>query len=146
MKLVIVGCGGFVGSHLLDRLLQNNSVPIVGWDPDVRKIDHHLDNPNLQVYRQSIHAPEAHDSLNDSVAWADAVINLAAICNPAEYNKNPLNVIRACGAHVSAGVPGRPVAASCRHSQTGQAAWGPHYRVCASGKTCARRKSDGHFD
>lgn len=95
MNLMIVGCGGFIGSHLLDRLLQDDSVRIVGWDPDVRKIEHHLDNRNLRVHRQPIHAREAYDSVCESVGWADAVINLAAICNPAEYNTNPLDVIRA---------------------------------------------------
>lgn len=95
MKLVIIGCGGFIGSHLLDRLLQDNSVHIVGWDPDVRKIEHHLDNPNLRIYRRPIHAQESYDSLCETIEWTDAVINLAAICNPAEYNTRPLDVIRA---------------------------------------------------
>src|SRR5688572_28239974 len=95
MKLMIVGCGGFIGSHLLDRLLQTDSVRVVGWDPDVRKIERHLNNPNLRVHRQPIHTREAHDALHESIDWADAVINLAAICNPAEYNTNPLDVIRA---------------------------------------------------
>jgi UDP-apiose/xylose synthase len=95
MKLAIIGCGGFIGSHLLDRLLRDNSVYVVGWDPEVRKIESHLENPNFRLYRHTIHAPEVYDSVCNTVEWADTVINLAAICNPAEYNTNPLAVIRA---------------------------------------------------
>ncbi len=35
------------------------------------------------------------EEFSDAVRSADAVINLAAICNPSEYNINPINVIRA---------------------------------------------------
>lgn len=95
MKLAILGCGGFIGSHLLDRLLIDYSVSIVGWDTDVRKIEGHLSDSKFRLYCQKTHAPEAYESLCETIEWADVVINLAAICNPAEYNTNPLAVIRA---------------------------------------------------
>jgi UDP-apiose/xylose synthase len=95
MKLAIIGCGGFIGSHLLDRLLSDDSVYITGWDPEVRKIERHLDNPNLRLHRHTIHDPKVYDTLCETIDWADTVINLAAICNPAVYNTSPLDVIRA---------------------------------------------------
>jgi UDP-apiose/xylose synthase len=95
MNLAIIGCGGFIGSHLLDRLLCDESVHIRGWDPNTRKIEHHLDNPRLRLYRHTINELGSQDDLREAAHWADAIINLAAICNPSEYNTNPLNVIRA---------------------------------------------------
>jgi len=95
MKLAIIGCGGFIGSHLLDRLLRDESVYITGWDPEVRKIAQHLNNPRLVLHRTTINKPEVYDVLCQTIDWADTVINLAAICNPAEYNTNPLGVIHA---------------------------------------------------
>src|SRR5689334_15891266 len=35
-KLVMLGCGGFIGSHLLDVLLPSGEYDIEGWDPCAR--------------------------------------------------------------------------------------------------------------
>lgn len=95
MKLVVVGCGGFVGSHLLDRLLKRNDVHIEGWDPDVQKIFGHLGNERLTIHRATCDDPKELNRLEAAIAESDAVLNLAAICNPSEYNTRPLTVIRA---------------------------------------------------
>ena len=92
-KLLIVGCGGFVGSHLLDKLLPDSSVRIVGWDPDDHKIAHHLGRPNFSLYKQTLHDPTMLDRFCEEMVDADAIINLAALCNPAQYNTKPLSVI-----------------------------------------------------
>lgn len=93
-RLTILGCGGFIGSHLLDRLLARDSVSVDGWDVDARKIAGHLGHPRLRLHRKPIQDPAAFDELRRCVLASDAVINLAAICNPAEYNARPLEVIR----------------------------------------------------
>jgi len=94
-RIVIVGCGGFVGSHLLDRLLSRNDISITGWDPDSDKILDHIDNRRLLFYKESCNGPSVLRSLERHVMDCDVVINLAAICNPSEYNTRPLDVIRA---------------------------------------------------
>jgi UDP-apiose/xylose synthase len=94
MRLAIVGCGGFIGSHLLDTLLQDDSIRIDGWDPHVDKISHHLSNPNLNIRRNALEGNDLEE-FRDAIGSADAVINLAAICNPSEYNVNPVSVINA---------------------------------------------------
>ena len=94
MRLAIVGCGGFIGSHLLDALLGDDSIRIDGWDPHIDKISHHLSNPNLNFRRNSLEGNDLEE-FGDAVGSADAVINLAAICNPSEYNVNPISVISA---------------------------------------------------
>jgi UDP-apiose/xylose synthase len=94
-RYAIIGCGGFIGSHLLDSLLEDSSIHIDGWDPQTDKITQHLSNPNVNVRRSMLRSNDSLVEFRDAVRHADAVINLAAICNPAVYNTNPLNVINA---------------------------------------------------
>lgn len=95
MRLIILGCGGFVGSHLLDRLLARTDVEIEGWDPESDKIAGHLGNPRFTFHKVSCIDGVELQRLEDRLAGADALINLAAICNPSQYNTRPLDVIRA---------------------------------------------------
>jgi UDP-apiose/xylose synthase len=95
MKILIIGCGGFVGSHLLDRLLVRSDIEIEGWDPDSQKISRHIGSPHFRFHQTScIHSVEL-EKLENSLKQADVLINLAAICNPSEYNTKPLDVIKA---------------------------------------------------
>ena len=95
LRLVVIGCGGFIGSHLLDALLVDDSVRIDGWDPQTDKIAQHLSNPNVNIRLNPLESPADLDELSDVIRSADVVVNLAAICNPSEYNVKPINVIRA---------------------------------------------------
>ena len=95
MRIVILGCGGFVGSHLLDNLLADTSYHIEGWDPEDRKIRSHLGNPRFTLHRSVAHSAEVLVEVERAIRDCDAVVNLAAICNPADYNTQPLAVIRA---------------------------------------------------
>lgn len=90
----MLGCGGFVGSHLLDRLLGEGGHDIMGWDPECRKIERHLSNRQFTLHRTHLDDPETLDALDRAIADADVVINLAAICNPSEYNTNPIGTIK----------------------------------------------------
>lgn len=94
MRLLILGCGGFVGSHLLDRLLNRSDIEIEGWDPDGSKISGHVGHPRLTFHQVSCIDGAELRHLESSLAGADALINLAAICNPSQYNTHPLDVIR----------------------------------------------------
>lgn len=91
---VILGCGGYIGSHLISRLLQNSDITISGWDLDDFKIQRFLDHPNFSFYKEDISDIQAKPAFLEAFHRADAVIQLAAICNPAKYNTDPLSVIR----------------------------------------------------
>jgi UDP-apiose/xylose synthase len=93
-RLVILGCGGFIGSHLLDHLFDRTRIEVEGWDLDDRKILHHLSNPRLRLHRTSVSDPLGAAALERAIVRSDAVINLAAICNPSEYNTRPLETIK----------------------------------------------------
>jgi len=92
-RYVVLGCGGFIGSHLLDRLMEDETVFVEGFDIDDRKIAGHLADPRLRLHRGYLHHSHIFESLVDALDTADAVINLAAICNPSQYNTRPLDVI-----------------------------------------------------
>lgn len=98
-KLVILGCGGFIGSHLLDYLFNNEDegalhpLHIVGWDLDDTKIAGHVGRKNLTLHYRTMHDSASIADLEKEIESAYAVINLAAICNPSHYNTRPLSVI-----------------------------------------------------
>ncbi|OEJ21419.1 hypothetical protein AR457_37045 [Streptomyces agglomeratus] len=94
-NVVILGCGGYIGSHLLDRLLAKDGVSVSGWDLENRKIEQHLDDPRLRFHLADLGSTQSLAELEKEIDAADAVINLAAICNPAEYNTEPLRVLKA---------------------------------------------------
>jgi UDP-apiose/xylose synthase len=95
MYVVMLGCGGFVGSHVLDRLLARSDMTVEGWDPETRKIDDHLGHQRFKLHQTTCGDPTSLRELEAAIERADVVINLAAICNPSEYNTRPLAVIRA---------------------------------------------------
>jgi len=89
-RLLILGCGGFIGSHLLDRLLARPELEVVGWDPCSDKIAHLLDHPRFTLRRTAIGEEDTRARLHDDIAVCDWIVNLAAICNPSRYNIDPL--------------------------------------------------------
>lgn len=94
-RLLILGCGGFIGSHLLDRLLADPAFEILGWDPSSSKIEHLLDHPRFNFRQISTGSDEARNFIADDIATCDWVVNLAAICNPSLYNTDPVRTISA---------------------------------------------------
>ncbi len=94
MRILVTGCGGFIGSHLLDALLKRESTSVVGWDYDHSRIGHLLGHERLVLRGADLYAGDSEAQLRDDVRYCDAVINLAAICNPSQYNTRPLGVIR----------------------------------------------------
>lgn len=92
---IILGCGGYIGSHLLNQLFdKKENIKIYGWDLQNEKIKQHLDNPNFTFYKEDISNIQSNPNFLKAFEKADAVIQLAAICNPSMYNTEPLNVIR----------------------------------------------------
>jgi len=89
----MLGCGGFIGSHLLNRLLAEGNCEIHGWDLTDDKIKKHLTHPSFCMHRSTISSSAALQEIEQEIERSDVVINLAAICNPAEYNTRPLEVI-----------------------------------------------------
>ncbi|QPH52219.1 NAD-dependent epimerase/dehydratase family protein [Pontivivens ytuae] len=93
-RLLLLGCGGFVGSHLVDRLLAETEDFVVGFDPCTTKVATHLQNPRFQMHAKYLQQGWDDGTLEKAIEEADVVINLAAICNPSDYNTRPRVVIQ----------------------------------------------------
>ena len=93
-RYLILGCGGYIGSHLLDRLLDSDDIQIHGWDIDDRKIQHHLDNSKFDFHKEDLTTAIQKQSFEDILKQCDVVIHLAAICNPSHYNTDAVKVIQ----------------------------------------------------
>ena len=84
MRTLVTGGAGFIGSHLVDRLLDRGDEVVVldNLDPQVhadrevpRNLTHRLDNPGLRFVRGDVRDQEAVEGTLDGV---EAVVHLAA--------------------------------------------------------------------
>ena len=93
MKILVIGCSGFIGSHLITAILQKFDWNIVGIDVSTAKIEN-INSDNFS-FHQIDYSHHANDQIIlTEIKRCDVVINLAAICNPSQYNKTPLKVIK----------------------------------------------------
>jgi UDP-apiose/xylose synthase len=89
--LCILGCGGFIGSHLVERILAATDWHILGIDAHAAKIIPFVGAPRFTFINADI--DEADGPAQEMIRAGDVVISLAALCNPAMYNTIPLEVI-----------------------------------------------------
>lgn len=91
MKILSLGAGGFIGSHLTHRLLEEGHV-VTAVDIETDKVTDFLEHPNLTFLQQDIRSPGW--DLDSLVRDADLVIDLIAYANPGLYLLIPLEVFQ----------------------------------------------------
>ena len=91
MKILSLGAGGFIGSHLTHRLLQEGHT-VTAVDLEADKVNDCLGHPNLKFVQTDIRSPEW--DLDRMVRESDLVIDLIAYANPGLYLRIPLEVFR----------------------------------------------------
>ena len=92
MKVLSLGAGGFIGTHLTHRLLSEGH-QVVGVDIYDDKLTGAIsDHPRLRFIQQDIR--QSAWDLEPLVKDADVVIDLIAYANPGLYVKMPLEVFR----------------------------------------------------
>lgn len=124
ITIAIVGCGGFIGSHLLDAILSRTAWHVLGVDLNFSRIQKHIDNPHCRFRKEDI----ANASVILDVASQPLVVNLAAICTPSRYMKEASLVIESNFMHPAA------LASACEKS----GAWLIHFSTSeVYGKTSA---------
>jgi len=93
----IVGVAGFIGSHLLEKIIREREWNVIGVDMvPPNKIQQLLGAEKTWASRFEFHQMNITVSVKELdalVARSDCVVNLAAICNPSEYIKQPVNTI-----------------------------------------------------
>lgn len=96
LTICVIGTGGFIGSHLCEKLMAETQQTVLAVDVYCDKIRHLVDPPPPHLAgRISFHRLNIkNDSrLEGLIKMADLTINLAAICMPADYNTRPLDTI-----------------------------------------------------
>jgi UDP-apiose/xylose synthase len=88
--VTVVGCGGFIGSHLLEALLATDRYEVAGVDISSEKIAPLLNSPHFSFVKADMHDL---DAIRPLVKRGGTVFLLAALCNPALYNTKPIEVI-----------------------------------------------------
>ncbi|RCV45372.1 hypothetical protein SETIT_9G448500v2 [Setaria italica] len=89
LRVVVTGGAGFVGSHLVDKLLaRGDSVIVVDNFFTGRKdnVAHHLGNPRFELIR--------HDVVEPILLEVDQIYHLACPASPVHYKFNPIKTIK----------------------------------------------------
>ena len=89
MRVLVTGGAGFLGSHLVDRLiLDHHEVIVVDNFYTGRKqnLEHHLGNPAFELLR--------HDITMPLFVEVDYIFNLACPASPVHYQKHPVQTIK----------------------------------------------------
>ncbi|BAD45292.1 UDP-glucuronic acid decarboxylase [Oryza sativa Japonica Group] len=89
LRVLVTGGAGFVGSHLVDRLVERgDSVIVVDNFFTGRKdnVAHHLANPRFEVIR--------HDVVEPILLEVDQIYHLACPASPVHYKYNPIKTIK----------------------------------------------------
>lgn len=89
MRILVAGGAGFLGSHLIDRLLgQNNEVIAVDnmYTGSKRNLGHLVSHPGFELLR--------HDVTFPLYLEVDAIYNLASPASPIHYQRDPVQTIK----------------------------------------------------
>ncbi|MEY4474946.1 MAG: hypothetical protein RL248_713 [Pseudomonadota bacterium] len=89
-RVLILGVNGFIGNHLTERLLRDDSYEVYGLDIGSDAISRFLDNPYFHFVEGdiSIHS----EWIEYHIKKCDVILPLVAIATPIEYTRNPLRV------------------------------------------------------
>ncbi|KAL4570297.1 hypothetical protein LXL04_025949 [Taraxacum kok-saghyz] len=88
MRVLVTGGSGFVGSHLVDRLMARGDHVIVVDNFFTGRKDnvlHHLRNPRFELIR--------HDVVEPIMLEVDQIYHLACPASPVHYKYNPIKTI-----------------------------------------------------
>lgn len=89
LRVVVTGGAGFVGSHLVDRLMERGDNVIVVdnfFTGRKENVMHHFGNPNFELIR--------HDVVEPLLLEVDQIYHLACPASPVHYKFNPVKTIK----------------------------------------------------
>eukprot|EP00245_Coleochaete_scutata_P001813 TRINITY_DN12261_c0_g1_i1.p1 TRINITY_DN12261_c0_g1~~TRINITY_DN12261_c0_g1_i1.p1 ORF type:complete len:438 (-),score=82.17 TRINITY_DN12261_c0_g1_i1:945-2258(-) len=88
-RIVVTGGAGFVGSHLVDRLIERGDQVIVVdnfFTGRKENVMHHFGNPRFELIR--------HDVVEPLLLEVDQIYHLACPASPVHYKFNPVKTIK----------------------------------------------------
>lgn len=94
MKILLLGGGGFIGSHLAERLARSGAHEITCLDLSDAKLAALAGSENFFFVRANVCTPSGAATAQELIQNTDVVINLIAPPNPSLYVSKPLEVFR----------------------------------------------------
>jgi len=87
-KILITGGAGFLGSHLVKRLIDHNEIIVADnlYTGSKKNIQEFLSHPNFEFIR--------HDITFPLYLEVDEIYNLACPASPVQYQKNPVQTLK----------------------------------------------------
>ncbi|GAA0144629.1 decarboxylase [Lithospermum erythrorhizon] len=88
LRIVVTGGSGFVGSHLVDKLIGRGDEVIVidnFFTGRKENVVHHFGNPRFELIR--------HDVIEPMLLEVDQIYHLACPASPVHYKYNPVKTI-----------------------------------------------------
>ena len=88
MKILILGANGFIGSHLVQGILDETDWSVSAFDLSGSNLEAYADGPRFSFRQGDIFTDD--DWLRRAVADSDVVLPLAGIAKPSYYLSKPL--------------------------------------------------------
>ena len=88
MKVFILGADGFIGSHLIEKILATTDWNVVAFDRNDRNVDRFAGNQKFMFHKGDIF--DEDDWIANQVSRSDVVLPFAGIAKPAYYLSHPL--------------------------------------------------------
>lgn len=105
MQILILGANGFIGSHLVDALLEHDDICVFAIDKEDHNSYYSIQNPRCNFLKCDV--LNSAEMINDLIIDSDIVIPLIALPYPESFIRDPvltfdltflhnLNIIRKC--------------------------------------------------
>ena len=89
MKILVTGGAGFLGSHIVDRLIDLNHSVLVADNlltGEKKNLEDHFHSPNFEFIRHDVTAP--------LIVEVEGIFNLACPASPLHYQKDPVQTLK----------------------------------------------------
>ncbi len=88
MNVLILGANGFIGSHLIEGIMEKTDWNVVAFDLAGGNLEKHNNSGRFSFTKGDIFTDD--DWMREAIAKSDAVLPLAGIAKPAYYLSKPL--------------------------------------------------------
>ena len=88
MKIFLLGAGGFIGSHLVQKVLESSDYEISAFDINTTRLEKFIGNKRFTCFKGDIF--HETDYIREQIASSDVVLPFAGVAMPAYYLTKPL--------------------------------------------------------